>query len=77
MKGDRWKIKIHDGYVCRIVNAAMGNTRGRIAFRDWWFGKKDFNVTIKTLPQEYWGKHIRIRIEVDKEWEQKNVDTKI
>lgn len=53
-----------DGYVSRCRGAVAHGGRRRAASREWYLGKRTLNVTINTLPQRYWGKHIRIRIEV-------------
>lgn len=35
-----------------------------LGWRDWWLGKNTINLGVVILPREYWGKHIRFRVEV-------------
>jgi len=58
--GYRWKLKIHDGYVCK---AAVD--KGKTIFRDWWTAKKETTINIHSIPKEYWGKRIKVKIEID------------
>lgn len=58
-----YRVKLNQkGYLCRFTNRTKKKKEKES--RDWWLGKKSLNVTIKTLPERYWGKHIRIKVEV-------------
>jgi hypothetical protein len=35
-----------------------------VYLRNWWLGHEAFNIRIGTLPKKYWGRHVRIKIEV-------------
>ena len=53
----------NDGYVERARGGGV-NSGTQAKYRDWYFGKHHMNILIKTLPKKYWGKHIKIKIEI-------------
>lgn len=66
------RLKIdEEGYIIHTSknseggNPVLGGRSNRIMKgRDWFLGKPNFNLNIPTLPKQYWGERIRIRIEI-------------
>lgn len=54
-----------EGYVARPVGSKGKGGRRKIIYKDWWLGKQHLHIHVNTLPQRYWGKHIKIKIEVE------------
>jgi hypothetical protein len=53
-----------EGYVARPVGSKGHKSNRKIIYRDWWLAKPHIHLHVNTLPQRYWGKRIRIKIEV-------------
>lgn len=63
------RLKIdEDGYIIHTHRNSEGGWKSgpkRIMNgRNWWLGKPNFNLNIPSLPKQYWGERIRIRIEI-------------
>jgi hypothetical protein len=57
-----------DGYLVRTALEDNGGVhkKKRVRYsRGWWLGKHHFEVTIRSLPERYWGKRVRIKVEVE------------
>lgn len=56
------KLLINEqNYLTRTMSTKK---RGVVCLRNWWLGHEGFNLRIHSLPKRYWGKHIRIKIEI-------------
>lgn len=63
-----FRLRINeDGYLVRTALEDEGGVHKKKRIkesRDWWLGKHQLGVTISSLPERYWGKRIRVKIEV-------------
>jgi hypothetical protein len=54
-----------DGFLVRTAKDSEGGrgTKGKIIVKqDWFLGTPKLDIHIRSLPERYWGKHLRIMI---------------
>lgn len=59
---------VKNGYITRKIHGVQGHhgdRPGSKVYRNWYFAKPAISMGTVHIPRQYWGKHIRFKIEVE------------